>query len=66
MKKLKWLKYMLFAALGIGLMYLAFRNKNPKTLVDVLKDVNYSWVWLSVAFGAIAIISRDSRGGSLF
>lgn len=61
MKTLKWLKYVLFAALGIGLMYLAFRNKNPKTLVDVLKDVNYSWVWLSVAFGAIAIISRGLR-----
>ena len=61
MKTLKWLKYVLFAALGIGLMYLAFRNKNPKTLVDVLKDVNYSWVWLSAIFGAIAIISRGLR-----
>ncbi|MEE3037424.1 MAG: lysylphosphatidylglycerol synthase transmembrane domain-containing protein [Bacteroidota bacterium] len=61
MKTLKWLKYVLFAALGLGLMYLAFRNKNPKTLVDVLKDVNYSWVWLSVIFGALAIISRGLR-----
>lgn len=61
MKAVKWLKYLLFAALSIGLMYLAFRNKNPKTLVTVLNDVDYTWVWLSMLFGATAIVSRGLR-----
>ena len=61
MKALKWLKYVVFALLSIGLLYLAFRNQNPKTLINELKNVDYSWVWLSVLFGAIAIISRAYR-----
>jgi uncharacterized protein (TIRG00374 family) len=42
-------------------MYLAFKNQNPKTLLAQLKDVEYSWVRLSVLFGAFAIISRAYR-----
>jgi uncharacterized membrane protein YbhN (UPF0104 family) len=61
MKSLKWLKYVVFILLSVGLMYLAFKNQNPKTLLTQLKDVEYSWVWLSVSFGALAIISRAYR-----
>ena len=61
MKSLKWLKYVVFILLSVGLMYLAFKNQNPKTLLAQLKDVEYSWVWLSVCFGALAIISRAYR-----
>lgn len=61
MKALKWLKYALFFLLGIGLMYLAFKNQNPKTLLSQLKDVNYFWVVISIAFGFFAIISRALR-----
>lgn len=61
MKSLKWLKYVVFILLSVGLMYLAFKNQNPKTLLAQLKDVKYSWVWLSTSFGALAIISRAYR-----
>ena len=61
MKSFKWLKYVVFILLSFGLMYLAFKNQNPKTLLAQLKDVEYSWVGLSVLFGAFAIISRAYR-----
>ncbi len=61
MKSLKWLKYVVFILLSVGLMYLAFKNQNPKSLLAQLKDVEYSWVWLSVSFGALAIVSRAYR-----
>ena len=61
MKALKWIKYAFFLFLGIGLMYLAFKNQNPKALVAQLKDVNYFWVGLSIFFGFLAIISRALR-----
>lgn len=61
MKSFKWLKYVVFILLSFGLMYLAFKNQNPKTLLAQLKDVEYSWVRLSVLFGAFAIISRAYR-----
>lgn len=61
MKALKWLKYACFLLLGAGLMYLAFKNQNPKTLLSQLKNVNYFWVGLSIIFGLFAIISRALR-----
>ena len=61
MKSFKWLKYVVFILSSFGLMYLAFKNQNPKTLLAQLKDVEYSWVRLSVLFGAFAIISRAYR-----
>ena len=61
MKTLKWIKYAFFLFLGVGLMYLAFKNQNPKTLISQLKDVNYFWVTVSIFFGFIAIVSRALR-----
>jgi uncharacterized protein (TIRG00374 family) len=61
MKAVKWIKYAFFLFLGVGLMYLAFKNQNPKTLLSQLKDVNYLWVFLSMFFGFIAIVSRALR-----
>ena len=61
MKAIKWIKYAFFLFLGIGLMYLAFKNQNPKTLVAQLKNVNYLWVILSMFFGFMAIVSRGLR-----
>jgi len=61
MKSIKWLKYVVFILLSFGLMYLAFKNQNPKTLLAQLNDVEYSWVGVSVLFGAFAIISRAYR-----
>jgi len=61
MNIIKWAKYIFFLFLGIGLAYLAFKNQDPKTLISQLKDVNYSWVLASIAFGFIAIVSRGLR-----
>ena len=61
MKAVKWIKYVFFLFLGVGLMYLAFKNQSPKALIAQLKDVNYLWVVISMFFGFIAIISRGLR-----
>lgn len=61
MKAVKWIKYVFFLFLGIGLLYLAFKNQSPKTLIAQLKDVNYIWVVISMFFGFIAIVSRGLR-----
>ena len=61
MKAVKWIKYVFFLFLGIGLMYLAFKNQSPKALIAQLKDVNYLWIVISMFFGFIAIISRGLR-----
>ena len=61
MNAIKWIKYAFFLFLGVGLMYLAFKNQNPKTLLSELKDVNYFWIIISMFFGFIAIVSRALR-----
>ncbi|MGB2279207.1 MAG: lysylphosphatidylglycerol synthase transmembrane domain-containing protein [Flavobacteriales bacterium] len=61
MKAVKWIKYVFFLFLGVGLMYLAFKNQSPRALIAQLKDVNYLWVVISMFFGFIAIISRGLR-----
>ncbi|MBL6664114.1 MAG: flippase-like domain-containing protein [Flavobacteriales bacterium] len=61
MKAVKWIKYVFFLFLGIGLMYLAFKNQSPKALIAQLKDVNYLWVVISMFFGFISIVSRSLR-----
>ena len=61
MKSVNWIKYVFFLLLGVGLMYLAFNNQSPKSLIAQLKDVNYLWVVISMFFGFIAILSRGLR-----
>ena len=61
MKAVKWIKYVFFLFLGVGLMYLAFKNQSPKALIAQLKKVNYLWVVISMFFGFIAIVSRGLR-----
>ena len=61
MKAVKWVKYFFFLFLGIGLMYLAFKNQSPEALIAQLKNVNYFWVGISMFFGFIAIVSRGLR-----
>ncbi len=61
MKAVKWIKYVFFLFLGVGLMYLAFKNQSPRALIAQLKDVNYLWVVISMFFGFIAIVSRGLR-----
>ena len=57
----KWIKYILFFGVGVLLLFLAFNNQNPQQLFEQLKSVDYLWVWLSILFGFLAIISRGLR-----
>ena len=61
MKALKWIKYVVFLFVSVGLMFLAFKNQSPKDLIASLKDVNYFWVVISMFFGFVAIVSRGLR-----
>ncbi len=55
------LKFFVFLAVGVILLWLAFRNVEFKKLADGLKEADYSWVLLSVFFGFLAYLSRARR-----
>ena len=55
------LKFLIFLAVGILLLWLAFRNVNLNKLGAGLKEANYSWLLLSVLFGLFAFVSRARR-----
>jgi uncharacterized protein (TIRG00374 family) len=55
------LKFLGFLAIGILLLWLAFRNVNFKSLAKNLKEANYYWLILSVFFSLLAFILRARR-----
>ena len=57
----KIIKYILFISVSSVLMYFAFKDQNLSEIVSKLKNIKYSWLLLSMGFGAIAIISRGVR-----
>ena len=57
----KIIKYILFISVSSVLMYFAFKDQNLAEIVSKLKNIEYSWLLLSVGFGAMAIISRGIR-----
>jgi glycosyltransferase 2 family protein len=58
---IKVLKFLGFAALGVLLLYFAFKGINLESLWEDFKKVNYLWVLLSLGFAIIAYISRAIR-----
>jgi hypothetical protein len=58
---LQILKFLAFLAVGILLLWFAFRNINFAKLLETLKDADYSWLILSVIFGFFAFASRARR-----
>jgi len=58
---LQSLKFLGFLAVGIILLWFAFRNVDFPKITAVLKEANYSWLILSVFFGLAAFISRARR-----
>lgn len=54
-------KFIAFLAVGILLLWLAFRTVNFKALADDLKGANYYWLILSILFGFLAYLSRARR-----
>lgn len=55
------LKYSFFLALGIGLLYFAFRNTNPEQMLKEVRGANYFWVGMSVFSGIFSYYSRSAR-----
>ena len=55
------IKYILFISVSSVLMYFAFKDQNLAEIFSKLKNIEYSWLLLSMGFGAIAIISRGIR-----
>ncbi len=58
---LQTLKFIAFLAVGIVLLWFAFRDVDFTKLVAGLKEANYYWLLLSVLFGLFAFISRARR-----
>lgn len=55
------LKYTLFTAIAVALLYFAFKGTDFNELVEHLQTANYWWVILSVIMGYSAVISRGYR-----
>jgi glycosyltransferase 2 family protein len=55
------LKFLAFFAVGILLLWFAFRNINFSKLGAELKEANYYWLLLSILFGIFAFVSRARR-----
>ena len=54
-------KFIAFLALGILLLWIAFRTVNFKALGNSLTGADYYWLLLSVLFGLLAFLSRARR-----
>lgn len=57
----KTLKVILFLALGIFLLWLAFKNIDIATLVEGLKSANYWWLIPALAFTVASFFARAAR-----
>lgn len=55
------LKFLAFLAVGILLLWLAFRNVNFRSLWEGLEKANYFWVIFSLLFALLAYLSRARR-----
>lgn len=58
---LQALKFIAFLAVGIVLLFFAFRNVDFNRLGADLKEADYSWLLLSILFGFFAFVSRARR-----
>jgi glycosyltransferase 2 family protein len=58
---LQTLKFLAFFAVGVVLLWFAFRSVNFSKLWVELKEADYSWLILSAFFGLVAFISRARR-----
>ena len=54
-------KFIAFLAVGILLLWFAFRTVNFEALANSLTGANYSWLLLSSLFGLLAYFSRARR-----
>ncbi len=59
------IKYVVLLAIGVGLMYLAFRGNDLKKMLRDIESANYFWVFLSLFVSILAYISRAMRWNML-
>lgn len=55
------LNFVVFPAIGILLLYLAFKNVDIQKLWNDIKDANFYWIGLSLVFALLGFISRAMR-----
>lgn len=58
---LQTLKFLGFLAIGVVLLWFAFRSTDFTRLAADIKEADYSWLLLSVFFALLAFISRAQR-----
>lgn len=58
-------KFLLFLAFGILLLFFAFRGNNPSHLLSSLKNIRYPWLFLVFVVSFLAHISRAIRWNML-
>ena len=54
-------KYVLFLALGFGLLWYVTRNQDLNKLVEEFKSANYYWIILAMFFATLAHLARAAR-----
>jgi glycosyltransferase 2 family protein len=55
------LKFIVFLAIGIGLLYLTYRKTDLSAMWEAIRKANPLWVILSAVSGYVAIVSRGLR-----
>jgi len=55
------LKYLIFFAIGVLLLWLAFRNKDQEKILSAFQQANYWWLVISVLCMLISDVSRALR-----
>jgi uncharacterized protein (TIRG00374 family) len=55
------LKYLLFFAVGVFIFWFIYRKQDPKQILGAFKEVNYFWIFLSLVFSVLSIVSRAIR-----
>lgn len=55
------IKYITFFAIGIGMLWLTFRNQDFGSILQKIKHVHAGWLGLSVCIATLAHVSRTLR-----
>lgn len=58
---IKFFNFSIFLGIGLILLYFAFKGINFESLLNDLKNANYSWIGLSLVFAFFAYLSRAYR-----
>ncbi len=54
-------KYLFFLGLGVFLFWLSYKDLPFKDIVNAFKEVNYFWIFISLLFSVLSLVSRAMR-----